>query len=391
MNTDRTNFTGKAIMEANRMIVGKPGAARSRLARGLIRGLLVALVAMAGFTDKAIAQEPRPGWSPFLGCWRSESSEAAEGILCLVTAGDDVEMLTIVEGSVEHREPFVADGLTRPIESDGCHGSESASFSDDRLRLYTASDIACPGEALRRSTGIISMMGGAEWLDVRAIEVNGATTAWSQRYRRADSRVLTDLGLVDAKTVVDRFALRGIGFASPRVTIDHVMDASRNVDGETVTGWLAEMGHEFAGLDAEDLIRMEDAGVPATVIDVVVAVSFPEHFAFEAAEDRDRRTGHHGYWGTPFYYGSHYGGWGYGRYGYYGRYGGYYTPVVVTVDTDRRSGGRVVAGRGYRGPRDSDRPRGGSTAQGGGSKSGDSGSGSSRKSTGRKAKPRGGR
>ncbi len=378
-------------MGANRMIVETPGASRSRLSRGLIHGPLVALVALAGFTDTATAQETRPGWSPFLGCWQSESAEVAEGILCLVTGGKDVEMLTIVEGSVEYREPFVADGLTRPIERDGCHGKESARFSDDRLRLYTASDIACPGEAPRRSTGIISMTGGAEWLDVRAIEVNGATTAWSQRYRRTDSRVLVDLGLVDANAPADRFALRGIGFASPQVTVDHVIDASRNVDGETVTGWLAEMGQEFADLDAEDLIRMEDGGVPATVIDLVVAVSFPEHFAFEAEEDRDRRTGRHGYWGTPFYYGSYYRGWGYGRYGYYGRYGGYYTPVVVTVDPDRRSGGGVVAGKGYRSPRNTDRPRGSRTVRGSGSKSGDSGSGSSRKSTGRKAKPRGGK
>ena len=378
-------------MEANRTIVETPQAVRAGLARGSIRGLLVALLAPAGFLDTATAQETRAGWSPFLGCWQSEAAEEAEGILCLVTGGEDVEMLTIVAGAVEYREPLVADGLTRPIERDGCHGTESARFSGDRLRLYTASDIACPGEAPRRSTGIISMIGGAAWLDVRAIEVNGAATAWSQRYRRTDGRVLTDLGLVDAATLVDPFALRGIGVAPARVTIDHVIDASRNVDGETVTGWLAEVGQQFANLDAEDLIRMEDAGVPTAVIDVVVAVSFPDHFALEAEEDRGRRAGRPG-WGSPFHYGSHYGGWGYGRYGYYGRYGGYPTPVVVTVDRDRRSGGgKVVAGRGYRSPRNTDRPGGGSSVRGSGSRSGDSGGGSSRKSTGRKAKPRGGK
>ncbi len=354
-------------------------------------GSLAMLVALAGLPDatKAQTEELRAGWGPFQGCWQSQSADEAEGILCLVASGQDVEMLTIVEGSVAFREPFAADGLTREIERDGCQGTESARFSGDRLRLYTASDVACAGEAPRRSTGIITMTGPSDWLDVRAIEVNGATTAWSQHYRRTSSHVLADLGLVDVIAPVDPFALRGIGHAPDLVTVDHVIDASRNVKSEAVEGWLVEMGRELAGLDAEDLIRMDDAGVSAAVIDVVVAVSFPEHFAVDS--DEDRRDGHYGYWGSPFYYRSYYGGWGYGRYGYHGGYGGYYNPVVVTVGPNRRSGGQMVAGKGYRGPRDSGSSRGGSTVQGGNKESGSSSAGSSRRSTGRKAKPRGGK
>ena len=357
-------------------------------------GSICALVALAGVPNLLEAQEEetRAGWRPFLGCWQSQSADEAEGVLCLIASAEDVEMLTIVQGSVEYREPFTADGRTREIERDGCHGTESARFSDDRLRLYTTSDVACDGEAPRLSTGIISMIGSAEWLDVRAIEVNGVATVWSRHYRRTDSAVLVALGLTEAAGLVDPFALRGIGFAPALVTIDHVIDASRNVDGEAVEGWIAEVGQEFANLDAEDLIRMEDAGVSTGVIDVVVAVSLPEHFALSAEEDQDRRDGRYGYWGSPFYYGSSYGGYGYGRYGYYGRYPGYYTPVVVTVDQVRRSGGgQVVAGKGYRGPRDQGSSGGGSTVQDSGSKNGNSNPGSSRRSTGRKAKRRGGK
>ena len=43
---------------------------------------------------------------------------------------------------------------------------------------------ACDGEAARRSSGIISMPTPDEWIDVRAIEANGAATVWSKRYRR---------------------------------------------------------------------------------------------------------------------------------------------------------------------------------------------------------------
>ena len=358
-------------------------------------GSLGALVALAGVPTLVEAQagQTRAGWGPFLGCWQSQSADEAEGVLCLIASGEDVEMLTIVHGSVEYRELFTADGRTREIERDGCHGTESARFSDDRLRLYTASDVACDGEAPRRSTGIISMIGSAEWLDVRAIEVSGVATVWSQHYRRTDSGVLVALGLTEASGLVDPFALRGIGFAPALVTIDHVIAASRNVDAEAVEGWIAEVGQEFANLDAEDLVRMQDAGVSTDVIDVVVAVSFPEHFALSAEEDQDRSNRRYGYWGSP-YYGSYYGGggYGYGRYGYYGRYPGYYSPVVVTVDPVRgSSGGKMVAGKGYRGPRSRGDDGGSSTGPDRGSKSGSSSSGSSRTSTGRKAKPRGGK
>lgn len=375
---DKRNDTRRAIMGTKNTTVG----------------LLGGLVALAGLPNAATAQETRSGWSPFLGCWQSESAEEAEGVLCLVASGEDVEMLTIAEGAVAYREPFTADGRARRIERDGCQGTESARFSGDGLRLYTASDVACAGEAPRRSTGIITMTGSTGWLDVRAIETNGATTVWSQRYRRTDGRVLVELGLADPAGLVDPFALRGIGFARPPITIDAVIDASRNVDGEAVKGWLVELEQEFAGLDSEDLIRMEDAGVSTAVIDVVVAVSFPEHFAVRSEEDR--RDQRHGYWGSPFHYGSYYGGYGrygyYGRYGSYGRYGGYYSPVVVTVDPTRRSGGgQVVAGKGYRGPRNTDDSGSGGRVRGGDSQGGSSSSGSTRTSTGRKAKPRGGK
>ena len=158
------------------------------------------------------------------------------------------------------------------------------------------------------------------------------------------------------------------------------------------------------------------------VIDVVVAVSFPGRFAFgqsEAApadgfeDPRVARTIYAdrcSYYNDPFYYGSRYGnrgysrgcgyGYGYGGYGYgyggyggygYGGYGGSYVPVVVNVDRAPRStGGRVVAGRGYRGPRSIGST--GSSGSGGswvGSSGGSRGS-SGGSSGGRKAKRRGG-
>ena len=355
---------------------------------------LGAVVAIAALNNPVQAQdtELRSGWQPYLGCWQSMDTEEDPGILCLVASGQDVEMLTIVDGEIAFREPFVADGGTHDFEQDDCQGTESARFSDDRRRLYTASMLTCDGEAPRRSTGIISMPAAGEWIDVRAIETNGVFTVWSQRYQRASHSVLNQLGLDVPIARTNPFALRGgMSYATADITIDDVIDASRNVDADAVQGWLVASRQEFDGLRAADLVRMEDAGVGTAVIDVVVAVSFPDHFALNRETTQDRAP----YMYTNPWYPYGYGYYGYGYYGrryggfYPGYYGGYYTPLVVSVGRlPRGGGGQVVAGRGYVKPRSGTSGSSGGSVISGGSSGGRS---SGRTSTGRTAVRRGGK
>lgn len=235
------------------------------------------------------------------------------------------------------------------------------------------------------------MPAAGEWIDVRAMETNGVFTVWSQRYQRTSHSVLTQLGLDVAAARTNPFSLRGgISYATADITIDDIIDASRNVDTDAVQGWLVASQLEFDGLRAADLIRMEDAGVGTAVIDVVVAVSFPDHFALNQEATRDQGT---------YMYDNRWYPYGYG-YGYYGRryyggfypgyYGGYYTPLVYTVGRlPRGGGGQVVAGRGYVKPRSGTSGSSGGSVISGGSSSG--GKSTGRTSTGRTAVRRGGK
>ena len=351
---------------------------------GLLAGL-AAVVAIA-FHSPVQAQEQglRAGWQPWLGCWRSMAAEEEDqGILCLIAEGRDVEMLTIVDGEIEFSEPLVADGGAHEFEREDCWGTESARFSEDRRRLYTASLVTCDGETSRRSTGIISIPTPDEWIDVRAIETNGATTVWSKRYQRTSASVLSELELDIPAAPPSPFALHGGNtYSTSAITIDDVIDASRNVGVDAVTGWLAEVAPRFQDLRVEDLIRLDDAGVATAVIDMVVELSFPEHFALNEetdGADTYRRYGHgnrhhHGFWQpgpTVVVFENNpvrpTGG-----------------PGVVTGDPKppAKSGrpGQVVAGKGYRKPE--------STTSGCGSGSKSS---SCKGGTGRKAVRRGGK
>ena len=164
------------------------------------------------------------------------------------------------------------------------------------------------------------------------------------------------------------------------------------------------------------MIDLEAAGVSKHVIDVVVAVSFPDQFALNRGDVEERQARRPVYaagpgygWGgfrrslfyDPFYYGYGYGYPGY--YGYsYGRYGGYAPARIYVGRSAGSTGGRVVQGRGYtqrRGGTVSGGSSGGSynppRARSGGSnpparvRSGGS-SGGKASSGGRKARRRGG-
>ena len=333
----------------------------------VLTALFVAAAILASPAGRGADAQDAGVLQPYLGCWEPLGTAPAEGVLCFAAVDGQVEMLTVVDGAVEYREPFRVDGRERPVEQDGCRGTESARASEDGQRLYTASSFACEGEAPRRSTGIISMPVPDAWVDVRAMDANGGTTAWSRWYQRAEEDALAELGV---RAGARPFAGGGAtARATAPVGVDDVIDAVLNVDAKAVEAWVAELGQEFQGLSADDLIRMADAGVPEEVVDVVVAVSFPERFALnggraagrEEAEGEGARRAGRPIWLAPMgYYDPYYGGYysRYGGYGYgYGRYGGWptwgggygYRPVVVQVN--RRvpdSGGRVVAGKGYR-------------------------------------------
>lgn len=206
--------------------------------------------------------------------------------------------------------------------------------------------------------------------------------------------------------------------ASARLTPQDLIEANGQVDSEAVEALIVERGDAF-NVNADVLVQLADANVSEELIDLVVAISFPEKFAIgtgvpEAIQgERSMMSpmytsrGYYGlrsrwsfwdpYYYDPFYYSPY--GYSYSPYYYnYGGYSGYYRPTSVIVYTDPVPGtagtnhGRVINGRGYsRGGTSSASPstRVAPSGRSGVSSSGTRSSGSS-SSSGRTAKRRGG-
>ena len=422
-----------------------------------VRSGILAVAAMVGIAQSASAapvnESVAPGWQAFFGCWEPLTpppgtlppgvlpDTAQAHLVCVVPVEGSaaVDMVTVVNGQVVERERVDATGTSSPMRRDDCAGTRSATWSTVGQRLYVRSELVCDGGLRRTATGVISMTSMNEWMDVQSVAVGEQKAVRVLRYREAGqsaavpAEITAALGSRPFSVSTARLA------ATAPVTTADIVDVSRNLDEAGTEVWLLEQRLAFTA-DSKRLVELTKAGVPDGVVDVVVALSYPERFAIDLnRREIETRPGEpnlggssmrpgYGVYGGGWdpmwdpYYGSRYGRryyspYGYSQYGYGYGYGGGYgwypgqRPVVIVVTppaTEARREGRAVKGRGYTrtrpddsGPTPDRRPgsssdgsSGGRASSGGSSSGGSSAGGSSSGgsssggSTGRTAKPK---
>lgn len=383
-------------------------------ATGLAAGL-----ALLGNTAAAQSVTPDTRWQTWLGCWEAVQPDSAPSVdaikkprICVIPAAGQsaVDVATIVGDSVALRQHIEATGEQRQLSKDGCTGWERATWSANGQRVYLRSAYTCPGGLTRSSNGVMAMSSDGEWLDVLGVVAGTTVGVRTARYR--PSYQLDNLPSEIALALKDRAQWSNDAriAASARLTTGDVVDASKYLDPGVIQTWLAERGEGFA-LDATQLAELEKAGVAPLVIDVMVALSYPQVFALDrtrvggppadsmrAAEPGrtvyvygwDPFYSPYGYrsrYGYPSYYGYPYG-YGYGS----GWYNGSRPVVIVRQPSsgERAAHGRVDRDRGYT-PGSGAIPRRGSasgTGHGGAASSGSSGSSSRGVSSGSGASSR---
>ena len=330
-----------------------------------MRKLIVATAA-AAFLAPAIAhaESADARWLAFIGCWRPVAEGAApapDHIVCVQPEGAGVAIATFVDGVEQSRTTVVADGAPRRVEDSACAGSEIASWSGDGRRVYLRSDLVCEGGLARQSFGVLALATERSFIDVQAVGVEGEHTARTLRYAELPSSLYPD-GVQPPSDV--RAVETARLFASSALRAEDVIEASRTLPAEALDGLLAAKGHGMR-LDRDRLVQLHEAGVAASTLDVIVALSYPERFAVayggeEERENIQRPATHWGSTATTSWYDDpwnsryRYSRFGYGGYYYspygYDRYGwGYGTGPVIIVDTSRpdNRSAEAVKGRGY--------------------------------------------
>jgi hypothetical protein len=343
------------------------------------------LVAMALVAGGAQAPADRPGaaavderWQPWLGCWVAEDDTADRGARTCVVPGaaDGVSIVTLVGVQTVTTEARIADDREHQVVVDDCRGTERVRWGARGRQMFRTATVACGNEAPRDVAGTAFMLGGPVWVDVLAVQQDGATSVHVRRYRRAANQRLADGQMAPQPP-------RGVwALDTPPWRVDDVLEMSAVVPPDAVQAALSQGPTDFA-LNARSLVALSDAQVPERVIDLMVALTYPAKFVVQSGggggfADSMFVTG--GY--DPFFapilgpaslygcyspyawaassYSVNCGGWspymlGYGPGFYNGFYGPYNYPWVIT-DLGQQNGGgsapsqgegRVVNGRGY--------------------------------------------
>ena len=321
-----------------------------------------------------------PGWSSFAGCWVPVVAEERVGsrvgsttnpVVCIVPAGaNGASLVTFVGDRDTERTHIEADGSRRDVSRQGCTGWEKSEFSADGRRLYLRSEQTCAGGLKRITSGIFAIASNGDWVNVVNVNADSANSVVVTRYSP------TSIPASVPAEIRNQFAARELSDRTARtsaqreVSVDAVIEATKFTSAPAVEAWLAELQQDFE-LDDDMLVRLADAGVAPSVIDVMVAVSNPGVFSVRAtgsgvrAEESDslyavrrdryasciapvldpwawyaydpcdpyRRYSYYRSYRYRYGYDPYYG---HGFYSPYYGYGYYGNPVVIVVNGDSR-------------------------------------------------------
>ena len=322
-------------------------------------------------------------WLPWIGCWQlveeagalpeaaGDLAAFADSVLVCVTPAPapapatDVLVTTLADGEQVLVETLSADGLEHPVDQSECRGRRRMVWSEDGARLYTRAELTCSArDDARRLSGVGLMADARTWLALELVEAGERAAVSAKRYRRTgDVTTLSAAGPTLTADLLARARAAAIRTGDTDLSIAAVIEAAAALEAPVLEALLVETETWF-DLDGRTLIRLDDGGVPGDIIDMLVALSFPDDFQVRrsAPSGGGGGGGFLGSWGGygydnwyPYYaapFGYYYGwspyrslyGWG----DYYYLDPGYYgVPGSSISDAPDVSEGRISRGYGY--------------------------------------------
>ena len=315
-------------------------------------------------------------WLPWMGCWQLweeqvDQTAAEDGaafpdrtVVCLTPADDGrgARLMARSDSEVLVERTLVADGVRHALTEGDCTGWESRDWSDDGRRLFTRGEVRCGTDEPRRMSGISMLANRSTWVDIQSVSVGDRGHMEIRRYNPARDAEMSDDVRLPATFGAIRDARQSVAGA---LTVSSVREAAAKAESAVVEALLTETQPRL-NLDSATLIDLDNAGVDGGVIDVLVALAYPDRFVVERRRGGSGRgAGGVGLGGfDPWSYGGMSAApFGYSYLGMYGYnswrnaywynpyyYNGWGVPGRVidgagAVDDD--GGGRAVNGVGY--------------------------------------------
>ena len=336
--------------------------------------------ALASGAANAAALDAR--WLPWLDCWHlweeqrgvpgRETAEVAafeeEGpdavvgrtLVCVTPSvtSSGIELTAASGDRILVERTLVADGNRHDVNEPGCTGWEQNQWSRDGQRLFMQAELQCGDLPKRSVQGVSVMASRSNWTDIQLVAVGARQHLEIRRYTPATAEQHEELLGPTFALPIDPIEIRQArALSAEPLTITDVLEAYEQTSTRIVEALLVETEPRL-NLDSDALIELDETGVDGSVIDLMVALAYPEHFTIERRDSRGAwSSGRFGgnlynpiwygalypYYVTPF--GSTY--WTNGYYPYLiGGASGPFAAVITAEEIDVPSG-RAVNEHGY--------------------------------------------
>ena len=332
--------------------------------------LLLAL-ALAGAPGQDEVANLDSRWVPWLGCWELVDDQRREpligeadptegqdvplrGLVCLNPApdGNGVTVTTAAGGETFLEETLVADGEKNPSAKGKCSGWQRTEWSADGYRLFTSAELTCEENRELSVSGLSMMVPRSTWVEIQIVESSAGRAVVIRRYRPANDTEVIDAGAPVLNTDLEIKSFRSrLALTSP-LSADDIVEAASKVAPEALEAAVLEHEEGFE-LDAAALLRLDDAGVRSGLIDLMVALSYPDQFVVNAGSGGGDGAGGGGFALPGSFYGRSFLPYSYGMpyymtpFGYYYWYAQHHPLYVVrpVAAPEVRQG--LVSNRGY--------------------------------------------
>ena len=346
---------------------------------------LAAVLVVGSMSGGANAQEPARldgRWLSWLGCWQlweeqrgtsltpgpgfsgdgedETASLVGRTLVCVIPSetGPGVDLTATVGDQVLIERTLIADGKRHDVHEDSCEGWERSEWARDGHRLFTHAELTCGDQPTRSVRGVSFLASRSTWIDIQIVEVGSRQHIEVRRYNPVSAGRGDELLGSSYRLPVDPADVRAArAAATETLTVADVIEATAATAPRVVEALLVET-EPGLDLDSDALVALDDAGVDATVIDLMVAIAYPERFRVERRASGGGWSSGGGFGGFydpiwygdlyPYYvtpFGASYWTGGYNPY----LLGGATSPfVTVLVESDFDDPtGRAVQGRGY--------------------------------------------
>jgi hypothetical protein len=254
----------------------------------VLAGASLLLLSFAQVSEvQAQANNVDSRWLAWVGCWEGAgiSENGSEGALLVcfrpVEGGAAVESLTYAEGNLVGSEILRADGTSTPIAEGGCEGSRTMDWSADGRLVFLSSQMNC-GEGVTRSTrGVFTYLPGRMgWSNVLAAQIGNEPPLLEIRsFVPASPALLIEYGVADPAAGIELAVNTARLNAGAPLTVEAVAEIVSRAGAAAAGGVLVERD-EVLDPDAAMLRSLARSGVPGEVLDIIVALSYPDRFQF---------------------------------------------------------------------------------------------------------------